>query len=100
MADRNHVIIQQVVKALGTCVNNPEAAVKLLEHHFQDHLIVNIGGVEKVCLFARLLRLRISTEERGEVLDYIADQNLIGLTVDHVEQAINEHLGEDRFFEP
>ena len=100
MADRNHQFIEQVVKALGNIVLNEEAAIRVLEHHFQHCLIVNVGSVEHVAEFAKPLRLRITPEERGEVLDYIAEQRLVVLTIDHVETAINELLGEDRFIEP
>ena len=98
--DRNHQLIEQVVKALGALVTDEQAAVKVLEHHFQHHLLVNVGSVEHVAQFAKHLRLRITPEERGDVLDYIAQESLVGLTIDHVETAINELLGEDRFIEP
>ena len=98
--DRNHRLIEQVVKALGTLVTDEQAAVKVLAHHFQHHLIVNVGSVEHVAQFAKHLRLRITPEERGEVLDYIAQESLVSLTVDQVETAINERFGEDRFIEP
>ena len=42
------------------------------------------------------LRLQITTGECGDVLDYIAEKAMVGITVDHVETAINELLGEDR----
>ena len=98
--DRNHTLIEQVVKALGTLVTDEQAAVRVLELHFQHHLIVNIGSVEHVAQFAKHLRLQITPEECGEVLDYIAQENLVGITIDHVETAINERFGEDRFIEP
>ena len=98
--DRNHTLIEQVVKALGTLVTDEQAAVRVLEHHFQHQLIVNIGSVEHVAQFAKHLRLRITPEECGDVLDYIATEAFVGLTIDHVETAINDLLGEDRFIEP
>ena len=98
--DRNHMLIEQVIKALGNLVTDEEAAVKVLEHNYQQHLLVNVGSVEHVATFARNLRLGITTEECGEVLDYIATEALVGLTIDHVETGINELLGEDRVIEP
>ena len=98
--DRNHTLIEQVVKALGTLVTDEQAAVRVLELHFQHHLIVNIGSVEHVAQFAKHLRLQVTPEECGEVLDYIAQEHLLGLTIDQVETAINERFGEDRFIEP
>jgi hypothetical protein len=98
--DRNHPLIDQIVKALGNLVNDEQAAERVLEHHFQHHLLVNVGGVQDIATFARILRLRITDQECGEVLDYIAQEQLVGLTIDHVETAINERFGEDRFIEP
>jgi len=98
--DRNHTLIEQVVKALGTLVTDEQAAVRVLELHFQHHLIVNIGSVEHVAQFAKHLRLQVTPEECGEVLDYIAQESLVGITIDQVETTINERFGEDRFIEP
>ena len=39
-------------------------------------------------------------DERPLVLDYIASKAMISITLDNVEVAINELLGEDRFIEP
>ena len=64
--DRNHTLIEQVVKALGTLVTDEQAAVRVLELHFQHHLIVNIGSVEHVAQFAKHLRLQVTPEECGE----------------------------------
>ena len=98
--DRNHTLIQQVVKALGTLVTDEQAAVKVLEHHFQHQLIVNVGNVQHIAEFAKHLRLQVTPDECGDVLDYIARESLVGLTIDHVETAINERFGEERFIEP
>ena len=100
MADRNHPLIEQIVKALGNLITDEEAAVRVLEQHFHHHLIVNVGSVQHVATFARELRLHVTEPECGEVLDYIAQKNLVSLTIDHVETAINERFGEDRFIEP
>jgi hypothetical protein len=98
--DRNHMLIEQFVKALGTLVTDEQAAVRVLENHFQQYLVVNFGSVEHVAQFAQALRLHVTSKECSEVLDYIAQEHLVGLTVDHVETAINERFGEDRFIEP
>ena len=98
--DRNHQLIEQVVKALGNLVTDEQAAVKVLEHHFQHHLIVNVGNVQQIAAFAKHLRLQVTPDECADVLDYIAQENLVGITIDHVETAINERFGEDRFIEP
>jgi hypothetical protein len=42
----------------------------------------------------------VETEECPLVLDYIARKRLCGITIDHVEKAINTVYGEDRFIEP
>lgn len=88
-----------MVKALGTCIINSEAAVKLLEHRFQDHLIINAGGVQDVAEYARILRLAVNTEECHVALDYIANKALVGISIENMETAINE-LFPDRFIEP
>ena len=72
----------------------------MLELHFQHHLIVNVGSVEHVAQFAKHLRMRVTDDECGDVLDYIAQESLVGITIDQVETTINERFGEDRFIEP
>ena len=47
----------------------------------------------------RPLRATIITPECASVLDYIGNTNVAGITIDHVEDAINT-LFEDRFIEP
>ena len=46
------------------------------------------------------LRLRVEKEELPLVLDYIVSKGMCGVTNDHVEEAVNSLLGEDRFIEP
>ena len=48
---------------------------------------------------AEQLRLHITADECSVVLDHIAETNMVSITIDHVETAINE-LFEDRFIEP
>ena len=63
-------------------------------------LILDAGNVDTIEQAAKKLRLRVTEEECADVLDYIASKGMIGINIDHVEQAINELLGEDRFIEP
>lgn len=46
------------------------------------------------------LRLRVTKEKHLLVLDCIASKGMFGITVDHVELAVKELLGEERFIEP
>ena len=97
--DRNQKLIEQIIESLGELIPNHLAATARLSEQFKDCLIINAGGVQDVAQYAQVLRLSVSTEECGEVLDYLADQALVGITIDHVETAINE-LFPDRFIEP
>ena len=49
---------------------------------------VNIVGE-----YAEQLRLNITEDERSNVLDYIAEQKMVVVTIDIVEEAINSLLG-------
>ena len=79
---------------------NKETALRELEEHFCTRLILDAGNVDTIELYAKQLRLRVEKGECGAVLDYIASKGMVGITVDVVEQAVNELLGEDRFIEP
>ena len=93
---RNTKILEEIVNVLLL----PANALEQLEHHFQRRLILDAGDVEFVASAAQKLRLNITSEECPMVLDYIASKGMVSITVDHVETAINELLGEDRFVEP
>jgi hypothetical protein len=93
---RNTRILEEIVNVLSL---TPEHLVHL-ERHFDHRLILDAGNTETVGDFARRLRLRVAPDERQLVLDYIASKRLCGINIGHVEEAINELLGEDRFIEP
>jgi len=93
---RNTQILEEIVNVLHL----PHGALVHLERHFDHRLILDAGNVDAVAEFAAKLRLRVANEECPLVLDYIATQGMVSITVDVVEQAVNELLGEDRFIEP
>ena len=97
---RNTAIFTEIIKVLGDRIVDKEASLIQLEEHFMDRLIVDAGNTETVGDCARRLRLRVEPDERQAVLDFIAQKGMVGITIDHVEEAINELLGEDRFIEP
>lgn len=93
---RNTQILEDIINVLHL---TPEHLAHL-EQHFSTRLIHDAGNVETVATFARRLRLRVETHELGAVLDYIQEKGMAAISLDDVEQAINEFLGEDRFIEP
>jgi len=93
---RNTQILNEVVSVLSL---TPEHLVHL-EQHFDHRLLVDAGDVDKVTAYASQLRLRVTSDEYHAVLDYIGNKGMVSITVDTVEQAVNELLGEDRFIEP
>lgn len=97
MPTRNSEVLQRIVKALGE--NAPPDTLARLEAEFQSSLLIVAGTVEDVARHAERLRLAITEEERGVVLDYIGSTHLAEMTIDHVEDAINS-LWNDRFIEP
>ena len=94
---RNTPLLEEIVNVLSL---PHDATLRKLEHHFQQRLIVDAGDVNTIEAAAQQLRLRVDREECPLVLDYIASKDMVGITVDVVEQAINEQLGEERFIEP
>ena len=97
MPTRNTVVLEIIVKALGETAQ-PDALEKL-EAHFHDQLLTVVGDIAHVADFAEQLRLAIITPETSIVLDHIAREGMIGMSIDHVEEAINK-LFPDRFIEP
>lgn len=93
---RNTPLLKEIVNVLSL----PPDALEQLEHHFSTRLILDAGSLDTIEAAAKQLRLRISKEECSAVLDYIASKGMVTITVDVVEMAINELLGEDRFIEP
>ena len=100
MADRNTPILGEIVEVLARQLADRESAVAQLEDHFKDQYVLSAGDVQFVASSAEQLRLAITQDECSLVLDHIARKSMVGITVDHVEAAINELLGEDRFIEP
>ena len=96
MPTRNTPVLERIVKALGESA--PHALAKL-EAEFHDQLLMIVGDSAHVADFAEQLRLAITTPEISTVLDHIAREGTIGMSIDHVEDAINK-LFPDRFIEP
>ena len=99
METRNTPVLREVVEVLGPQLYYAEYALNTLERHFAPRLLVDAGNVVTVAAHAEQLRLQISEQECSTVLDHIAEQQRVTVTVDHVETAINE-LFDDRFIEP
>jgi hypothetical protein len=99
---RNTPIFHAILTVLNKYIQpkGKKAARAQLERHFHDRLIVDAGDVEFVASAAEQLRLRVEKDELPLVLDYIGSKDMVGITVEHVETAINELLGENRFIEP
>ncbi len=93
---RNTKILEEIIEVLSL----PHDALVHLESHFDHRLILDAGNTETVGDCARRLRLRVEPEERQAVLDFIAQKGLVSISIDHVEDAVNSLLGEDRFIEP
>ena len=100
MSTRNTPVLREIVDILFTDLDEQATALNRLENHFHDRLLVDAGNVATVGEYAEQLRLRITEDERSSVLDYIAEKNMVVVTIDVVENAINELLGWDRFIEP
>ncbi len=100
MSTRNTPVLREIVDVLFTELDQQATALHRLEHHFRDRLLVDAGNVATVGAYAEQLRLRITEDERSTVLDYIAEQKMVEVTIDVVEEAINSLLGWDRFIEP
>ncbi len=96
---RNTPVFRQVVLALGYSTEVGKIALTRLEEFFQNDLLVIAGNVETVAGAAKELRLNISEEECGEILDHIARQKTVSITADHIETATYELFG-NRFIEP
>ena len=90
----------QILEEIGNVLSLSPEHLGNLERHFDHRLILDVGNVNTIEAHTSQLRLRVEKQECGAVLDYIASKGMIMVTIDHVEQAINSLLGEDRFIEP
>ena len=99
METRNTPVLREIIEVLSSELDDAPHALDQLEGHFHDRLLIDAGNVTTVSAHAEQLRLRITDDECSLVLDHIAEANMVSITVDHVETAINE-LFEDRFIEP
>ena len=99
METRNTPVLREVVEVLGPQLSYAQYALNTLERHFASRLLVDAGNVITVAAHAEQLRLQITEQECSTVLDHIAEQKMVLVTIDVVENAINE-LFEDRFIEP
>ena len=97
MPTRNTKVLQRIIRALGK--NAPQRALPRLEKEFQGSLLIVAGTLNDIARHAEKLRLAITETECGKVLDYIGHKHTAGITIDHVEDAINT-LFPDRFIEP
>lgn len=97
MATRNTPVLERIIQILHHPA--PQEALAALEAAFTDELLLVAGNTQLVAAFAQHLRLRISTPEQSTVLDYIAHEALVAVSIDTVEQAINT-LFPGRFIEP
>jgi hypothetical protein len=99
MPTRNTGVLCEIIKALGDPLKIPADALERLENHFKDSLLIVAGTTQIVARHAEHLRLAVTTPECAQALDYIGSKAMAGITIDHVEEAINT-LFPDRFIEP
>jgi hypothetical protein len=95
MPTRNTATLKQIIEVLG--YHAPPDALERLEEFFKDTLIIVAGSTQTIATHADELRLAITTEECGLVLDHLAPQ--VRITIDQTDEAINT-LFPDRFIEP
>lgn len=99
MPGRNTAVLKRVITCLGDQLAEPSDALDRLEQAFESELLIVAGDVRDVSRHALMLRLAITLEERGIVLDHIGKTRAAHLNIDTVEDAINA-LFDDRFMEP
>ena len=100
METRNTPVLREIIEVLSSDLDDAPHALDQLEAHFHDRLLVDAGNGATVSTYAEELRLLTTPEERPKVLDYIAERKMVVITIDVVENAINELLGQERFIEP
>jgi hypothetical protein len=101
METRNTPLLREIINTLSVAhhITNEADALNTLENHFRTSYVLKAGGTKDVAEFAQQLRLNITEAECASVLDYIAKKAMVVTTIDHVETAVNELLG-NRFIEP
>lgn len=92
-------MLKRIIHCLGDQLAAPQDALERLEQEFESELLIVAGDVRDVSRHALKLRLAITLEERGIVLDHIGQTRTAHLNIDLVENAINA-LFDDRFMEP
>ena len=96
---RNTPILKEIVEIISPQLYLKEHAFYVLEAHFHDRLLMDVGNVTTVASAATQLRLNITQQECSLVLDYVAEQKVAVVTLDHVEQVVWDLFG-NRFIEP
>lgn len=94
---RNTPLLEEIVKILP--LSDKADALTRLEHHFHNRLVVEAGSVDLVATLAASIRLRIDRHECSVVLDEIASRRLVVVSLDMVEEVVND-LFVDRVIEP
>lgn len=90
---RNTALLIEVIHTLSTELDDTAYALDQLENHFQHRLLVDVGNVTTVAEYAEQLRLRIREDERFTVLNYIAEQKMVVVTIDHIKTVIWDVFG-------
>ena len=95
MADRNQSIIHEIIAAIGGSREQEQR----LRHHFKDKLILDAGNTQQISNYAKKLRLEANEQECSQVLDAIAERQMVGIDIEHVDEVVND-LFPNRFIEP
>lgn len=98
MSKRNTAVLKRIINCLDDHIDAQQDALERLEQEFESELLIVAGDVRDVSRHALELRLAITLEERGVVLDHISQTRAANINIDIVENAINA-LFDDRFME-
>ena len=96
---RNTPAFERIVQALTYSMPVRQIALQILEDRFENDLLIIAGNIQTIVDHTKELRLDISKEECAKVLDYIAQQAMVSITLEHVETAAYALFG-NRFIEP
>src|SRR5438067_825191 len=80
MPTRNSHLIGIIINLLNELLTDKHETTIRLESYFKDTCILNAGDVTKVAEFAVDLRLSVTTDECSQVLNYIAEKAMVGIT--------------------